>query len=110
MSRLHSPKYLVKRETIYYFRMAIPTPLVNRFGWKELKTSLHTESALLARMRCRYLANRFEELFMAVAVMSELSQAQLQSIAHGYFRELLIQGSDRIFWLTEMLGNSPDDK
>lgn len=78
--RPHATKYLVKRHEVYYFRMAIPTDLRLRFGCGEVKTSLHTDNRVLARLRCRYLANRFEELFMAVAIMPELTQEKLQEI------------------------------
>lgn len=77
MTRLHAPKYLVKRGEIYYFRMAIPTDLRSRFGSVEVKTSLKTDDWRLARLRCRYLSNRFERLFMAAETMPELTQDQL---------------------------------
>lgn len=110
LPRPHATKYLVKRDDIYYFRMAIPTGLRRRFGCGEVKTSLHTDNKMLARLRCRYLANRFEELFMVVAAVPELTQTQLQEIARAYFRELLVAGNNRIYWIEDMFGNSPEDR
>lgn len=110
MARLHSPKYLAKRDEIYYFRLAIPTALRSRFGCRELKFSLRTYDWRMARLRCRYLSNAFERFFMAVVSMPELTQDKLQEIARSYFRDLLIEGNDRIFWIEEMFGNSEDDR
>lgn len=110
MGRPHTPKHLVKRGGIYYFRMAIPTDLRPRFGCNEVKASLHTDDRQLARMRCRYLSNRFERLFMAATALTELTQAQLQDIARAYFRDLLIGGNDRIFWIEDMWHNDPEDR
>lgn len=42
--------------------------------------------------------------------MPELSQEKLQEIARAYFRELLIGGNDKIFWIEEMWNNSPEDR
>ncbi len=110
MTRLQTPKYLAKRGEIYYFRLAIPTALRPRFGCKEVKVSLRTHDWQLARLRCRTLSNNFERFFMAVAGMSELTQDKLQEIARSYFRDLLIEGNDRIFWIEDMWGNDADER
>jgi len=47
---------------------------------------------------------------MAIAVMPELTQEKLQEIARTYFRELLVEDNDPIFWIEDMFGNSPDDR
>ena len=78
----HTLKYLAKRGEIYYFRLAIPTHLRLRFGCNELKASLHTNDRGLARRRCRNLSNLFENLFMEVTRMNELSQEQLSPHIH----------------------------
>lgn len=110
MTRLQSPKYLVKRNEIYYFRLAIPTALRPRFGCKEIKLSLRTHDWRTARLRCRILSNKFERFFLAVADMSELTQDQLQEVARSYFHDLLIEGNDRIFWIEDIWGNDADDR
>jgi len=110
MAHFHAPKHLVKRGEIYYFRLAIPARLHHRFNAKELKFSLQTEDRQLARIRCRNLTNKFEKLFKAIATMPELTQEKLQEIARGYFRDLLIDDNDEIFWLEEMHGNTPDQR
>lgn len=93
----HALKNLVKRGEIYYFRLAIPTGLQSRFGCKEIKSSLRTDSRHVARLRCRVLSNQFEELFSYTPIMSDLTPDQLQNIARGFFRDLLVQGNDTIF-------------
>lgn len=103
-------KSLVKRGDIYYFRLAIPTMLRHRFGYRELKTSLQTDDRWLARKRCRYLSHLFEELFLALAVMPDLTQDQLQNIARAYFRSLLIESNDLIFKIENDLFSHADNR
>ena len=110
MAGSRQPKHLIKRDGIFYFRIAIPTRLRLRFGCTELKSSLRTERRAVARLHCRNLTNKFEFLFMTAAVAPELSQDELMLIAKSYFRELLIADNDRIFWIEEMFGNSPEDR
>lgn len=103
-------KCLVKRGDIYYFRLAIPTKLRHRFGCIELKASLKTDDRWLARRRCRYLSHVFEELFISLALMPEITQDQLQNIARSYFRSLLIEGNDLIFKIENDLFSHSDNR
>lgn len=106
----HALKNLVKRGEIYYFRLAIPTGLQSRFGCKEMKSSLRTDNRRVARLRCRILSNQFEELFSYIPIMSDLTPDQLQNIARGYFRDLLVQGNDTIFRIENDLFNHTDER
>ncbi|WP_430695034.1 DUF6538 domain-containing protein [Rhodopseudomonas rhenobacensis] len=54
---------LVRRDAIFYFRMAVPRQLVPRAGRSEIKASLRTSDPLTAKVRSRLLSNAFDALF-----------------------------------------------
>jgi hypothetical protein len=47
--------HLTRRESIYYFRMAVPSDIMDRVGLSEFKCSLRTET----RIHAKVLATRF---------------------------------------------------
>lgn len=105
-----SVKHLFKRGEIFYFRLALPKSLHTIIRRNEWKVSLRTSDRALARRRCRILTNKIEEFFMALNMQSELTSSQLIDISRSFFRELLVNHNDRIFWIEEMWGNDPEDR
>jgi|GEM_PF-6169239 len=58
------PTYFFKSlESIYYFRMRVPTDLRSIFNRAELKKSLRTKSKTVALRRCRQYVAAAEQLF-----------------------------------------------
>ncbi len=102
---MQNPRYLTKRGRSYYFRFPIPTHLRSRLGCAEFKCSLRTSDLGEARIRCRELTNKFDQMLQGAA-MTEFSQAEMTDMARSYFRELLIQGNDQVFRIREMPDSS----
>jgi hypothetical protein len=81
--------YLVRRGSVYWFRMAVPLDLVERIGRRELKASLRTSSLVVARPRCQSLGSAMLQLIARMRGMPELSQKTIQDLARRYFEQQL---------------------
>lgn len=61
---MHIPTYFFQNlESIYYFRMRVPTDLRPIFNRTELKKSLRTKSKTVALRRCRRYVVATEQVF-----------------------------------------------
>lgn len=81
--------YLLRRGSIYWFRMAVPLDLGGRVGRREIKASLRTSPLAVARPRCQCLGGAMLQLIARVRAMPELSQKTIQDLARRYFEEQL---------------------
>ncbi len=92
-----STPHLVRRGHVFYFRRALPSRLIARFGRRELKFSLGTRDSYRARIRCRMFANRFDAMAAVVERMPYLDQKHIEGIVRGYFSDLLAQTEERVW-------------
>src|SRR5262245_38947721 len=81
--------YLTRRGNVYWFRMAMPLDLVERIGRREIKVSLRTRSAAVARVRCQALGGIILRLSARVRAMPELNQEAIKRLARRYFEQQL---------------------
>jgi integrase len=81
---------LVRRNGLFYYRMATPRRLAAHLGRKELKLSLRTRDPLEARVRARLLSNAFDVLF-AGATMPQMSAFEINERVKSYFQAALNQ-------------------
>src|SRR5271169_10141 len=77
--------HLVRRGGNYYFRVAVPRPLRDQFGRRELKLSLLTHDPKVARMRCVRLSSCFVQLIARIESMTEMTQDQINQVVRAYF-------------------------
>lgn len=96
----HTP-HLHRRGSIYWFRRAVPRSLVARFGLIEIKGSLKTRDALIARQRCRLLSNKFDILLARVEIMADLTHDTIKEMVREYFQESINQSAELVAFLHE---------
>jgi len=73
--------YLTRRGNVYWFRMAVPSDLVERLGRREVKASLGTSSLAAARQRCQHLGSAVLQFIARIRSMPELSQETIKRLA-----------------------------
>ena len=79
--------HLVRGQAAYGFRMAVPRHLRRLLGRTELKISLRTSDARIARLRCRSVSALCVQLIASVEAMIELQPADIEKAARVYFLE-----------------------
>ena len=72
--------YLTRRGNVYWFRMAVPSDLVERLGRREVKASLGTSSLAAARQRCQHLGSAVLQFIARIRSMPELSQETIKRL------------------------------
>lgn len=80
---------LVRREGVYYFRMAIPERWVQKLQRREIKTTLRTTERKRATLLCRTFSNRLDILFNDEAFMTNSPLPMLNEHIRGIFQEML---------------------
>src|SRR5215470_12422233 len=88
--------HLVRRGTKFYFRIAIPLPLIGVLGRREFKTSLRTSEAILAKMRARILRG-LELIFRDIRSMAYATPDAIVKGAQDYFRAQLSKSLELVF-------------
>jgi hypothetical protein len=78
--------HLVRRGSTCYFRIAIPLTLIAVLGQREIKKSLRTSDAILAKMRARVLSNGLELIFRSIRSMAHATPDAIVKAARDYFR------------------------
>jgi len=86
--------YLTRRGNVYWFRMAVPSDLVERLGRREVKASLGTSSLAAARQRCQHLGSAVLQFIARIRSMPELSQETIKRLARRYFEQQLRSTED----------------
>src|SRR5689334_22685951 len=82
--------HLVKRGSTFYFRIAVPSALVDLLGRREFKTSLRTSDAISAKMRARALSSRLELIFRDIRMATAHAASNaIATAAQDYFRAQL---------------------
>ena len=98
-----SQPHLVRRGSTYYFRIAIPLVLIGLLRRREVKTSLRTSDAILAKMRARVLSNGLELIFRDVRSMAHATSEAIVKGAQDYFRTQLSKSLE----LAYLIPNDP---
>jgi len=80
-------RYLHKRGEIYYFRIAIPKALRQRFGRQEIKVSLQTRDFRAAKLRCGWCAAVYEQLLEKVEGMPGITREKLNELVKKHFEQ-----------------------
>ena len=81
----HSVPHLVRRADTFYFRRALPVSLARQAGFAELKISLKTTDAKLAKIRCREFSNMFERVFGELQGMSNIKPETIKQLVGEFF-------------------------
>lgn len=81
--------YLCRRGDVFYFRMVVPKPLVQRLCKRELKLSLKTVDLTIARQRCRFLSALLTALLLKVETMSNLTSETIKNVVRRYYEQAL---------------------
>jgi integrase len=89
--------HLVRRDSMFYFRIAVPTDLVALAGRAELKASIRTSDAKIGRIRGRVLSNALERVFEGLRSMSVVSDATLRDRARAYLQSELSKSLEIAF-------------
>ena len=76
---------LVRRNGVFYYRMAVPKTLVARVRRQELSASLRTTNAAEAKLSCRSLSNAFDLFFVELHKMPQISQSEIEERIRNYF-------------------------
>lgn len=89
---MRSMPRLVRRDGVFYFRMAVPKPLVPAPRRTEVKTTLRTGDLSLAKTRARRLSEACDALFRELKRMPELTQEEIDCRLRAYMQESLNKG------------------
>ena len=81
--------HLVLRGETFWFRMAVPRPLIRQLKIREIKSSLKTRDVLIAAHRARMLNQRFDALFSRGSCLASLTHETVRELARGYFQDCL---------------------
>ncbi len=88
-----SPNYLVRNPYSYCFRMNVPKDPQRVVGKKELRYSLKTGNLTDAKYKARILAGQVQLIFQLLrkggAILSKLSDAQIQKLVTQYIKRSL---------------------
>ena len=87
---------LVRRNGIFYYRMAVPKTLVARVRRQELSASLRTTNAAEAKLSCRSLSNAFDLFFVELHKMPQVSQSEIEERIRSYFQKALNKGAELV--------------
>lgn len=83
---------LVRRDGVFYFRMAVPKALVPAMRRTEVKATLRTGDFTIARTRARRLSEACETLFGEMRRMPELTLAEIDGRLRAYMQDSLDRG------------------
>lgn len=83
---------LVRRDGVFYFRMAVPKPLVPALRRSEVKTTLRTGDVSIARTRARRLSEAFETLFGELGAMPDTTFEIIDARVREYMQASLSKG------------------
>lgn len=89
--------HLVRGQAVYGFRMAVPRHLRRLLGRTELKISLRTSDARIARLRCRSVSALCVQLIASVEAMIDLKPADIEKAARAYFLEGLKRVNEHVW-------------
>lgn len=78
--------HLVRRGPQFYFRIAVPSDLISLASRTEVKFSLRTSDAKIAKIRGRVLSNELERIFEGLRLMSVEPEANLRDRARSYLQ------------------------
>jgi len=81
--------YLTRRGEVYWFRMAVPRGLRNRFGGLEIKGTLKTVDRSVAKLRCRLLTNLIETLIGVVIKDPTMARSVVHTLIRRCFQRCL---------------------
>ncbi|QEE41801.1 MULTISPECIES: site-specific integrase [unclassified Methylobacterium] len=109
---------LVRRDGVFYFRMAVPKPLVPVLRRTEMKKTLRTGDLSVAKTRARRLSEACDALFGDLRRMPELTQEEIDRRLRAYMQESLNKGlefarfipSDTVDTNAEVIGLRDDIK
>ncbi|MFZ2587132.1 MAG: site-specific integrase [Alphaproteobacteria bacterium] len=85
-----SVSYLIRRNGVYSFRIAIPKGLQQRFQAHELKRSLRTSHVYEAKERATTLLTSVRDLFRVVEMSPDLTLDQIKELTRQYFHEVIL--------------------
>jgi len=80
---------LIRRGTSYYFRARVPADLVTRLGRAELKRSLGTKEAAVARPRAARARALADDLFTKVRGAPMLTENEIEVLARKFYASAL---------------------
>lgn len=83
---------LVRRDGVFYFRMAVPKQLVPALRRTEVKTTLRTSDLPTARRRTRRLSEAFETLFEELGRMPDQTFEAIDARVREYMQASLNKG------------------
>ena len=83
---------LVRRDGVFYFRMAVPKQLVPAMRRAEVKTTLRTGDLSIARSRARRLSEAFETLFGELGAMPDTTFEVIDARVREYMQASLNKG------------------
>ena len=89
---MRSMPRLVKRDGVFYFRMAVPKQHVPVLRRTEVKTTLRTSDLPTARKRARRLSDAFETLFEELGSMPDQTFEAIDTRVRGYMQASLNKG------------------
>ena len=91
-ARARSMPRLVRRDGVFYFRVAVPKPLVPVLRRTEVKTTLRTGELSVAKTRARRLREACDALFGDLRRMPDLTQEEIDRRLRAYMQESLNNG------------------
>lgn len=78
-------RYLAKRGSVFWFRMAVPRDLKSRLAFREFSVSLKTSDPIAANQRClRVAANVLQLIAMLQSTMKPLSPEFIRELAKSH--------------------------
>ncbi len=99
------PSYLVRNPYSYCFRMMVPKDLQTIVGKTELRYSLRTGYAGIARKKAQYLAGKIHLIFMRLrkggTTLTKLTDDRIKTLLDQYIKET-IQCSDESLYTEEI--------
>lgn len=96
----HSVPHLVRRADTFYFRRALPLSVARQAGFAELKISLKTTDAKLAKIRCREFSNLFERVFGELQGMANIKPETIKQLVSEFFINEWRSNNDTYYMVT----------